>query len=186
MNMIGIPAACLIWVGVGERAVTHGLSLAKFIGAKVTVRADVRVTGVIYRTSALPLSADQLNRNLRNPRPWGIHGKSLPIRLCLDANKGGNRIALYSRFNIAVPVLAHDFATLSIFTFEPIAGNFIPSLFDIGLQVQFVGLTGAKQVKVHRAIGLLNCVSSLAPYPFARTVGGFHRAGSSPHAGQVV
>jgi len=43
----------------------------------------------------------------------------LPIRLCLDANKGGNRTALYSRFNIAVSVLAHDFATLSIFTFGP-------------------------------------------------------------------
>jgi len=37
--------------------------------------------------------------------------------------------------NIALFVLAHDLATLSIFAFEPIAGKFIPILFDVGLQV---------------------------------------------------
>src|SRR5258705_7203032 len=67
--------------------------------------------------------ANEVDRNVGNPRAWRIHHEGLAVTPGANRQQGGDGVALDFGFDNAVDVLPRKLAALAILTFKPVAGK---------------------------------------------------------------
>src|ERR1700682_74843 len=91
--------------------------------------------------------SDKIDRNVRDPRSRRIHDEGLAVAFGVNRQQGRDRLALDSRFDDAIGVLARDLAALTILAFKPVARKLGPVLIDIGIPIHLVGIAGGTLVR---------------------------------------